>query len=196
MVFLLFQILGVLFYTQVTTFICEQIDFSKTVTLGQVVSREQKLGCTVKPSPMNVGLGNEYYPNLKEYDLQNPMVAECESKEGLALYTEYFFTPDSIVRVLLATWNTPFSSLEQSDKTTPEEALIANKLLYQDKITELQNILIERLGQPYLNAAHKPFDATSELLEYKWKGAFNAELSVVFSNKNGYSRLRLLVFRD
>ncbi len=195
MSFLLFQALAVLGFNLIASSIPERIDFSKTVTLEQVIKEEKALGRTVKPSPVNVSLGYEYYPNIKRYDLQNPMVAEDEPTEGLASTTEYFYSPDSIVRVFLTTWYEPLDFSKPPQKTTPED-LIANKLLFQDKITEMQNVLIEQLGQPYVNAAHKPFDGTSELVEYKWKGAFNADLSVFFSNKNGYSRLRLLVYRD
>jgi len=195
MIYLFLQILITLGVNATTSSIVEQIDFSKTVTLEQIIKEEKALGRSVMPSPINVSLGHEYYPNIKGYDLQNPMVADYESTEGLGSSAEYFFTPDSIVRVFLTTWYESFDFSKQLKKTTPED-LIANKLLFQDKITELQNVLIEQLGQPYVNAAHKPFDATSEFIQYKWKGAFNADLSVVFSNKAGYSRLRLLVFRD
>jgi hypothetical protein len=194
--FVLLQILNVLLVSRIaSSIIYERIDFSKTVTLEQVIKEEKALGRSVMPSPINVSLGYEYYPNLKGYDLQNPMVAEYETTEGLGSSTEYFFTPDSIVRVFLTTWYESFDFSKQPKKTTPED-LIANKFLFQDKITELQNVLIEQLGQPYVNAAHKPFNATSELMQYKWKGAFNADLSVVFSKDSGYSRLRLVVYRD
>lgn len=171
----------------------EVLDFGKEIKLKDVISVEEENGCVLKPAPFIISLGSEYYPNLNNYQLLNPLVAVCKSSTGLDSETEYFYTEDSIVRALLTTW---FTAQTANAGLKKEDALVANKLAFQDKLTELQNILITQLGQPYVAGQHYPYDATSERIEYKWKGKYNAYLSVVFSKDLGYSRLRLAIYKD
>lgn len=174
--------------------ILKVVNFANEVVLNDVIAAENTLGCTVKPAAFQVTIGEEYYPNAKAYDLQNPLTVECIDGD-LEKVAEYFFTPDSIIRVVLTTWNMPVK-LGMPTPEAKQEALIRNKLIFQDKLTELQNILITQLGQPYVAGKAVQLEGNSNRIDYKWKGSFHAELSVVFSDKLGYGRLRLLVFKD
>lgn len=175
--------------------ILEKLDFGKEINLSEVAIIEAENDCSFEPVSFLIGLGIDYYPNTKQYNLLNPIVANCQPETGLHSTAEYYFSEDSIVRAVLTTWVLPKAVTTGISK---DDALIANKLAFQDKLTELQNILITQLGQPYVAGEHFPYyeQAGSERIDYKWRGKYNAYLSVVFSKDAGYSRLRLVIYQD
>ena len=145
----------------ITIFVLTTSIFSQTsnfifdkISIDSIISIEKSLDSYQKLEVYQTFLSEDYYPSKQKYDLAQPIVFIKGEKSFISdCEAEYFFNPnDSIVRVILYTWD---YSIEEN-KTGYVKGKYSEKErlnLYNDKFDSIFTQIIKIIDTPLHNEA-------------------------------------------
>lgn len=158
------------------------LDSFTLLNLGNIKSFEKKYdGKAQDFSGITVNIGQDYYPNLKGYDIGSAHIYVAPVSERIERRGEYFFSSDSVLRVALFNYFALKDAADLKKQFTALESEISEKLGTADK--ELNS-----------KETQKNWYTTSR----RWtsNGKLNVYISLTGSDKNKPQRLRAVVYID
>jgi len=154
--------------------------------VSEVINYEQNLNKEYQILEKSVGLGENMYPSINEYNIEDPLIVLRPKTKFLPIYAEYFYSKqDSIIRYVSYDLEIEkYGNYNNKPQIWKEESLKLDE--YNSHYEKIKKQLIKQFGNPNQEDS-KPQNTKSQ-----WSGPDYLSRNTIWDNEIMLMKLNMI----